>query len=135
MNMKENKGFTLVELIVVIAILGILAAVAVPAYTGYINRAKDADILSDLTAISTAAQAASVENIATTGQVTLTTIEVSNAGAITVTPAVDTNAFNIYYKGAAGSTMPTADCASKLSGSAKYKNGAKWTSAAGWQGK
>ena len=58
MNMKENKGFTLVELIVVIAILGILAAVAVPAYTGYITRAHEAADITKLDAAGTAVQAA-----------------------------------------------------------------------------
>ena len=36
-KMKENKGFTLVELIVVIVILAILAAILVPALLGYID--------------------------------------------------------------------------------------------------
>ena len=37
-----NKGFSLVELIVVIAIMAILVGVAVPVYTSYISKANDA---------------------------------------------------------------------------------------------
>jgi prepilin-type N-terminal cleavage/methylation domain-containing protein len=59
MNEKKNnnKGFTLVELIVVLVILAILAAILVPALLGYIDRAKQQQIVLNAKSCLTAAQA------------------------------------------------------------------------------
>ncbi len=57
-NLKSNnKGFTLVELIVVLVILAILAAILVPALLGYIDQAKSKQSMINARTVLTAAQA------------------------------------------------------------------------------
>lgn len=90
MNKKKNKGFSLIELIVVVAIMAVLVGVLAPTYLRYVEKTR---LQKDNSAIAEVAQAMKVAvadeklntKIAATGDTGVTITTAATAGAKTLT--------------------------------------------------
>ncbi|KHO65046.1 pilin [Pseudomonas flexibilis] len=85
MKAQMQKGFTLIELMIVVAIIGILAAIAIPAYQDYVAKSKATAALADIASGKTQYELLATEGTAQTVALVGLSAATGNCSTISVT--------------------------------------------------
>lgn len=89
-KLKNSKGFTLIEMLVVVAIIGILVLLALPSYLGYTKDANVATMQADIRVLESAALVSNIDGAGwpETGEALTTGAGVEQAKAVDATAVV-----------------------------------------------
>ena len=116
--MKNNKGFSLVELIVVIAIMAILAAVAIPTFATFITKANEATDIGFMNDLEYAVELAYTTTNKDVEKITITLDTDKTVKNIAIKFVDEDTAVNV-TKGATGENV--ADVAEVIDWNYKFK--------------
>ena len=92
MKKQLQKGFTLIELMIVVAIIGILAAIAIPAYQDYIARGEAGSALASVNPLKTAVEDSFARGVTPTQAAVIPDVSANALGTMGLTAADDGSA-------------------------------------------
>jgi len=116
MKNSMQKGFTLIELMIVIAIIGVLAAVAIPAYQDYISKSQTSAALAEITPTKTP-----IESALSAGTITAAVAATDAAGLLPYGLTSASSSRCAYEINIATTGATTVQCKIKGSGSVANK--------------
>lgn len=103
---RSNRGFTLIEIMIVIAIIGIMLTIGIPSYTEYVKKGRRAEVVSLLSE-----QAQSLERFYTKNNIYTGITGLSTGNDFyTITPTITDQTFLLTATRKTGTAMATDKC-------------------------